>query len=58
MNADLSHSKATRTNRWAAFRSEVYPATMTFDMSAGNTPVADHQLRSRRPERSSPLRAG
>ena len=38
MNADLSHSKATRENRWAAFRSEVYPATMTFDMSAGNTP--------------------
>ncbi len=35
---DLSHSKATRENRWAAFRSEVYPATMTFDMSAGNTP--------------------
>lgn len=35
---DLSHSKATRENRWAAFRSEVYPATMTFDMRAGNTP--------------------
>jgi TonB-dependent receptor len=35
---DLSRSKATRQNRWAAFRSEVYPATMTFDMSAGNTP--------------------
>jgi TonB-dependent receptor len=35
---DLSQSEATRTNRWAAFRSEVYPATMTFDMSAGNTP--------------------
>ena len=38
MTADLSHSKASRENRWAAFRSEVYPATMTFDMSAGNTP--------------------
>jgi iron complex outermembrane receptor protein len=38
MTLDLSHSKATRENRWAAFRSEVYPATMTFDMSAGNTP--------------------
>jgi TonB-dependent receptor len=38
MNADLSHSQASRKNRWAAFRSEVYPATMTFDMSAGNTP--------------------
>jgi iron complex outermembrane receptor protein len=38
MTVDLSHSKATRENRWAAFRSEVYPATMTFDMSAGNTP--------------------
>ena len=36
--ADLSHSDAQRTNRWAAFRSEVYPATMTFDMSAGVTP--------------------
>jgi TonB-dependent receptor len=36
--ADVSHSDAKRTNRWAAFRSEVYPATMTFDMSAGNTP--------------------
>jgi iron complex outermembrane receptor protein len=36
--ADVSHSEATRTNRWAAFRSEVYPATMTFDMSAGVTP--------------------
>jgi TonB-dependent receptor len=35
---DLSHSEASRENRWAAFRSEVYPATMTFDMSAGNTP--------------------
>jgi iron complex outermembrane recepter protein len=35
---DLSRSQATRENRWAAFRSEVYPATMTFDMSAGNTP--------------------
>lgn len=38
MNVDLSHSKAKRENRWAAFRSEVYPATMTFDMAAGNTP--------------------
>jgi iron complex outermembrane recepter protein len=36
--ADLSHSNAERVNRWAAFRSEVYPATMTFDMSAGNKP--------------------
>jgi TonB-dependent receptor len=38
MNADLSYSKATRKNRWAAFRSETYPATMTFDMSGGVTP--------------------
>jgi iron complex outermembrane receptor protein len=37
-NADLSYSKATRTNRWAAFRSETYPATMTFDMSGNVTP--------------------
>jgi TonB-dependent receptor len=36
--ADLSHSNAERQNRWAAFRSEVYPATMSFDMSAGNKP--------------------
>jgi iron complex outermembrane receptor protein len=36
--ADLSHSAAERTNRWAAFRSEVYPATMSFDISAGTTP--------------------
>lgn len=35
---DVSHSDATRENRWAAFRSEVYPATMTFNMAAGNTP--------------------
>jgi iron complex outermembrane receptor protein len=35
---DLSYSKATRKNRWAAFRSEVYPATMTFDMSGNVTP--------------------
>jgi iron complex outermembrane recepter protein len=35
---DLSHSEATRENRWAAFRSEVYPATMTFNMASGNTP--------------------
>jgi iron complex outermembrane receptor protein len=38
INADLSHSEAERTNRWAAFRSEVYAPSMTFDMSAGNTP--------------------
>ena len=38
INADLSHSDATRTNRWAAFRSEVYPATSRWDMSADNTP--------------------
>jgi TonB-dependent receptor len=38
MNADLSHSSASRENRWAAFRSEVYPATLTFNMAAGNTP--------------------
>ena len=38
MNADLSYSKATRKNRWAAFRSETYPATMTFDMSGNVTP--------------------
>ena len=38
LSLDLSRSKATRTNRWAAFRSEVYPATMTFNMAAGNTP--------------------
>jgi iron complex outermembrane receptor protein len=37
-SVDLSRSKATRENRWAAFRSEVYPETMTFDMAAGNTP--------------------
>jgi iron complex outermembrane recepter protein len=30
---DVSQSKATRKNRWAAFRSEVYPASMAFDMS-------------------------
>ena len=41
MNADLSYSKATRTNRWAAFRSEIYPATMTFDMCGGQHAVAD-----------------
>jgi iron complex outermembrane receptor protein len=38
MDADLSYSKATRKNRWAAFRSETYPATMTFDMSGNVTP--------------------
>ena len=38
MNADLSYSKATRKNRWSAFRSETYPATMTWDMSGGVTP--------------------
>jgi iron complex outermembrane recepter protein len=38
MNADLSYSKATRENRWAAFRSETYPATLTFDMSGNVTP--------------------
>ena len=38
MNADLSYSKAKRKNRWAAFRSETYPATMTWDMSGGVTP--------------------
>jgi iron complex outermembrane receptor protein len=38
MNADLSYSKASRENRWSAFRSEVYPATMTFDMSGNVTP--------------------
>jgi iron complex outermembrane recepter protein len=38
INADLSHSEAERTNRWAAFRSEVYAPSMTFDTSAGNTP--------------------
>jgi hypothetical protein len=35
---DLSHSKATRENRWAAFRTEVYPATFTFFHGAGETP--------------------
>jgi iron complex outermembrane recepter protein len=38
MTGDLSYSKAERTNRWAAFRSEAYAPSMTFDMSAGNTP--------------------
>ena len=38
INADLSHSDATRTNRWAAFRSEVYPATSRWDMSADKVP--------------------
>jgi TonB-dependent receptor len=35
---DLSYSNAERKNRWAAFKSEVWPATMTYDMSAGTTP--------------------
>ena len=39
MTADLSFSKATRKNRWAAFRSETYPATMSFDMSSGVKPT-------------------
>ena len=38
INADVSHSEAERTNRWAAFRSEVYAPSMTFDTSSGNTP--------------------
>lgn len=38
MTGDLSYSKATRKNRWSAFRSEVYPESMTWDMSGGNTP--------------------
>ena len=33
VTGDLSYSQAERTNRWAAFSSEVWPATMTFDMS-------------------------
>jgi iron complex outermembrane recepter protein len=35
---DLSHSKASRENRWSAFRSEVYPESMTFFHGAGGTP--------------------
>jgi TonB-dependent receptor len=38
LEADLSHSAAERTNRWAAFRSQLQPPTMSFDMSAGNKP--------------------
>ena len=35
---DLSHSNAQRTNRWAAFYSEVWPDSMTFDMAEGHVP--------------------
>jgi hypothetical protein len=38
VSADLSHSEAERTNRWAAFRSEVYMPRMTFFTGAGETP--------------------
>ncbi|HYJ42132.1 MAG TPA: TonB-dependent receptor [Steroidobacteraceae bacterium] len=38
VSGDLSYSDAQRTNRWAAFMSEVWPATMTYDMSAGVRP--------------------
>ncbi len=38
VSGDLSHSNAERTNRWAAFRSEVWPDTMTFDMRSGRRP--------------------
>jgi TonB-dependent receptor len=37
-SVDLSHSKATRENRWAAFRSEVYPSDMTYFMGADGKP--------------------
>ena len=35
---DLSYSEAKRTNRWQAVRTEVYPASMTFDTRAGRDP--------------------
>ncbi len=38
VSGDLSYSNAERTNRWAAFMSEVWPATMTYDMSGGIRP--------------------
>jgi TonB-dependent receptor len=38
VTGDLSYSNAERTNRWAAFMSEVWPATTTYDMTAGEKP--------------------
>ena len=46
VTGDLSFSNAERNNRWAAFMSEVWPATMTYDMSAGSTSVGHHELGS------------
>jgi iron complex outermembrane receptor protein len=36
---DLSHSEATRTNRWAAFFTEIWPQNLFYDMSPGRKPV-------------------
>ncbi|MGK6319454.1 TonB-dependent receptor [Sphingomonas sp. DT-204] len=38
VTADLSYSRAERRNAWMAVRTEVYPASMSFDFSADRVP--------------------